>query len=243
MELLVGKKLIWLRHLKMSYFRNCERINPFSARERRLTKKQNELFNRHSEEMKFDSFKKISRKKTPDYKNILEIGFGSGEIILKNAKQFSNNLYIGVEYYKKGIAQLLNNIESENLENVRLYYGNATLFIKNIDSNFFDEIWLIYPDPWPKKKHWKRRFIQKSTIIELSRILKFRGRFLFFTDNSSYAVWGLKHILANESFKCLTEESNDCKTIDSKYSGSKYQKKSVILGVRTYYFIFEKVFQ
>ncbi len=226
----------------MSYFRNFERINPFSARERRLTKKQKELLNSHSEEMQLDSFKKISWKKTPDQKNILEIGFGSGEIILKNAKQFSDNLYIGVEYYKKGIAQLLSNIESENLENVRLYYGNATLFIKNIDSNFFDEIWLMYPDPWPKKKHWKRRFIQKSTIIELSRILKFRGRFLFFTDNSSYAVWGSKHILANEAFKYLAKEPNDLKITDSKYSGSKYQKKSEVLGVRTYYFIFEKVF-
>jgi len=227
----------------MSYFRNFERINPFSARERRLTKKQKELFNSHSEEMELDSFKKISWKKAPDHKNILEIGFGSGEIILKNAKQFSDNLYIGVEYYKKGIVQLLNNVESENLENVRLYYGNATLFIKNIDSNFFDEIWLMYPDPWPKKKHRKRRFIQKSSIIELSRILKFRGRFLFFTDNSSYAVWGLKHILANGAFKWLAKEPNDWKITDSKYSGSKYQKKSEILGVRTYYFIFEKVFQ
>ena len=227
----------------MSYFRNFERINPFSARERRLTKKQKELFNSHSEEMELDSFKKISWKKAPDHKNILEIGFGSGEIILKNAKQFSDNLYIGVEYYKKGIVQLLNNVESENLENVRLYYGNANLFIKNIDSNFFDEIWLMYPDPWPKKKHRKRRFIQKSTIIELSRILKFRGRFLFFTDNSSYAVWGLKHILANGAFKWLAKEPNDWKITDSKYSGSKYQKKSEILGVRTYYFIFEKVFQ
>ena len=227
----------------MSYFRNFERINPFSARERRLTKKQKELFNSHSEEMELDSFKKISWKKVPDHKNILEIGFGSGEIILKNAKQFSDNFYIGVEYYKKGIVQLLNNVESENLENVRLYYGNATLFIKNIDSNFFDEIWLMYPDPWPKKKHRKRRFIQKSTIIELSRILKFRGRFLFFTDNSSYAVWGLKHILANGAFKWLAKEPNDWKITDSKYSGSKYQKKSEILGVRTYYFIFEKVFQ
>ena len=227
----------------MSYFRNFERINPFSARERRLTKKQKELFNSHSEEMELDSFKKISWKKAPDHKNILEIGFGSGEIILKNAKQFSDNFYIGVEYYKKGIVQLLNNVESENLENVRLYYGNATLFIKNIDSNFFDEIWLMYPDPWPKKKHRKRRFIQKSTIIELSRILKFRGRFLFFTDNSSYAVWGLKHILANGAFKWLAKEPNDWKITDSKYSGSKYQKKSEILGVRTYYFIFEKVFQ
>ena len=227
----------------MSYFRNFERINPFSARERRLTKKQKELFNSHSEEMELDSFKKISWKKAPDHKNILEIGFGSGEIILKNAKQFSDNLYIGVEYYKKGIVQLLNNVESENLENVRLHYGNATLFIKNIDSNFFDEIWLMYPDPWPKKKHRKRRFIQKSTIIELSRILKFRGRFLFFTDNSSYAFWGLKHILANGAFKWLAKEPNDWKITDSKYSGSKYQKKSEILGVRTYYFIFEKVFQ
>ena len=105
----------------MSYSRNFERINPFSVRERRLTKKQTELFDRHSEEMKFDSFKEILWKKTPDHRNILEIGFGSGEIILKNAKQFSDNLYIGVEYYKKGITQLLNNIESENLENVRLY--------------------------------------------------------------------------------------------------------------------------
>ena len=208
-----------------------------------MTKKQKELFNSHSEEMELDSFKKISWKKAPDHKNILEIGFGSGEIILKNAKQFSDNLYIGVEYYKKGIVQLLNNVESENLENVRLYYGNATLFIKNIDSNFFDEIWLMYPDPWPKKKHRKRRFIQKSTIIELSRILKFRGRFLFFTDNSSYAFWGLKHILANGAFKWLAKEPNDWKITDSKYSGSKYQKKSEILGVRTYYFIFEKVFQ
>ena len=227
----------------MSYSRNFERINPFSVRERRLTKKQKELFNRHFEEMKFDSFKEILWKKTPDHRNILEIGFGSGEIILKNAKQFSDNLYIGVEYYKKGITQLLNNIESENLENVRLYYGNATLFIKNIDSSFFDEIWLMYPDPWPKKKHWKRRFIQKSTILELSRILKFRGRFLFFTDNSSYAVWGLRHILANKAFKWLAAEPNDWKVTNSKYSGSKYQKKSEILGVRTYYLIFEKAFK
>ena len=77
----------------------------------------------------------------------------------------------------------------------------------------------MYPDPWPKKKHWKRRFIQKSTILELSRILKFRGRFLFFTDNSSYAVWGLRHILANKAFKWLAAEPNDWKVTNSKYSG------------------------
>ena len=126
------------------------------GRERPLSKKQKQVFLSLSKH-KFDF--SVLREKDYYKKNkiFLEIGFGSGEIIFKEAKKNPNNIYIGIEYYRRGVAQLLKKIEDYNLKNIKIFHGDAHKFLKNFSGIFFDEVWLFFPDPWPKKRHEKKK--------------------------------------------------------------------------------------
>ena len=108
----------------MNYSNDFKFKNYLSSRNRSLTKDQKSIFDFYQKKVSLESFCELEHLN--EYKYIsLEIGFGTGDIILHNALNFPNNLFIGIEYYKKGIAQLLLNIEKYNLKNIRIFYGDA----------------------------------------------------------------------------------------------------------------------
>ena len=223
----------------MNYSDDFNFKNYFSSRNRSLTKDQKSILDLYQEKISLESFCEL--EKLNEYENIsLEIGFGTGDILLHNALNFPKNLFVGIEYYKKGIAQLLLNIEKHNLKNIRLFYGDALDYLKIAKTNCLNEILIMFPDPWPKRRHWKRRIINKDSVNEISRILKSNGRALFFTDNRGLAYWGLRQFILNEDFNWEIDLPSNCRNKISTYPISRYELKAFKNNINPYYFQFIK---
>tara|TARA_B100000963_G_scaffold17992_1_gene13793 strand:+ start:3900 stop:4568 length:669 start_codon:yes stop_codon:yes gene_type:complete len=210
------------------------------GRERPLSKKQKQVFLSLSKH-KFDF--SVLREKDYYKKNkiFLEIGFGSGEIIFKEAKKNPNNIYIGIEYYRRGVAQLLKKIEDYNLKNIKIFHGDAHKFLKNFSGIFFDEVWLFFPDPWPKKRHEKRRFIQKESINKLYEVIKPKGNLYISSDHKIYISWTLILFNQNDKFEWLAENHLDWENPHADYHGSRYEVKSLKKNRMPYFLKFKKL--
>ena len=109
----------------------------------------------------------------------LEIGFGGGEHLIAEARAFPNIGFIGCEPYVNGMAKILTQIEAHNIGNIRLYAGDAAELLAWAPAQSLARIDLIHPDPWPKRRHWKRRFVQDATVDAMARILKAGRRIPF----------------------------------------------------------------
>ena len=210
------------------------------GRERSLTPKQRSLFsNLDKYEIDLTALKKDNIHKSK--KLFFEIGFGSGDIIYKQAKLNPENIYIGIEYYRKGIAQLIEKIETTKLENLKIFHGDARRVLANIPDEIFDEIWLFFPDPWPKKRHSKRRFIQLEMIELLHRKIKQGGKLLISSDDKNYIAWTLSLIFMRNFFNWLSDEPSDWKHPNNDYFGSKYEKKGIKSDREPYFLKFLKI--
>ena len=210
------------------------------GRERSLTPKQRSLFSNLDEyEIDLASLKKDNIHKSK--KLFFEIGFGSGDIIYKQAKLNPENIYIGIEYYRKGIAQLIEKIETTKIENLKIFHGDARRVLANIPDEIFDEIWLFFPDPWPKKRHSKRRFIQLEMIELLHRKIKQGGKLLISSDDKNYIAWTLSLIFMRNFFNWLSDEPSDWKHPNNDYFGSKYEKKGIKSDREPYFLKFLKI--
>ena len=223
----------------MNYSNDFKFKNYLSSRNRSLTQDQKSIFDFYQKKISLESFRELEQLN--EYKYIsLEIGFGTGDILLHNALNFPNNLFVGIEYYKKGIAQLLLNMEKHNLKNIRLFYGDALDYLKLAKTNYLDEILIMFPDPWPKRRHWKRRIINKDSVNEISRILRSNGRALFFTDNKGIAYWGLRHFILNADFNWEIDMPINCRNKISTYPVSRYEQKALKNNTNPFYFQFIK---
>ena len=224
---------------KMNFFNGQTFKNYFSSRNRSLTKDQQLILELYQEKISIESFFKLEKLNDFNLKS-LEIGFGTGEKILQSAISYPDNLFIGIEYYKKGIAQLLLNIEKYKLKNIRLFYGDAFDYLKLLKTNFLDEVLIMFPDPWPKKRHWKRRIINSASVSEISRSLKSNGRVLFYTDDKGIAFWGLRHFISNSNFIWAIDKPLDCKNRNLSNYITKYEHKALKNNIQPYYFDFVK---
>ena len=223
----------------MNYSNDSKFKNYLSSRNRSLTQDQKSIFDFYQKKVSLESFRELEQLN--EYKCIsLEIGFGTGDILLHNALNFPNNLFVGIEYYKKGIAQLLLNIEKYNLKNIRIFYGDAFDYLKLVKTNYLDEILIMFPDPWPKRRHWKRRIINKDSVNEISRILKPNGKALFFTDNKDLAYWGLRHFILNAYFNWEIDMPSNCRNKISTHPVSRYELKALKNNMKPFYFQFIK---
>lgn len=126
---------------------------------------------------------------------VLEIGYGGGEHLARLAKAQPQTGFIGCEVFSGGVAKLLQAIAEEDLANVRLFTDDALKLIVKLPDASLDEVYLLYPDPWPKTRHHKRRFVSPQTLGEIARVLKPGGAFRFATDIEDYANWTLAHVL------------------------------------------------
>lgn len=134
-----------------------------------------------------DEIAKSIIKLQKDYeKRIIEMGFGMGDHLLANVIENSDCLYIGIDIYKPGIARLLSLIEQENILNCHLIEQDATESVKEIPKNSIDRIDIHHPDPWPKKRHHKRRLISSEFTKSLQGLLKKGGYIHIITDDENY---------------------------------------------------------
>jgi tRNA (guanine-N7-)-methyltransferase len=139
----------------------------------------------------------------------LEIGFGGGEYLTSQAQSEPNKGFIGVEPFVNGMAKALAAIESKDLRNIRLHFDDAADLIGWLPQHSLARIDLIHPDPWPKRRHWKRRFVQDEMVTRLARILRPGGEFRFVTDIADYAAWTLQRLLRSREFEWTAECADD----------------------------------
>ncbi|MCF6325918.1 MAG: tRNA (guanosine(46)-N7)-methyltransferase TrmB [Devosiaceae bacterium] len=134
-------------------------------------------------------------------KKILEIGYGGGEHLTRQALKNPDDDFIGCEVFRGGIGKILKKIDAENIPNISLFTEDAYLLLKALPDASIDACYLLYPDPWPKLRHHKRRFISAITLQELARVIIPGGLFYFASDIEDYANWTLAHMLHQPDFE------------------------------------------
>jgi tRNA (guanine-N7-)-methyltransferase len=170
----------------------------------------------------------------------LEVGFGGGEHLSARAAAEPGNGFIGSEGYVNAVAKILVSIESRKLENVRLHLGDAADLIAWLPDHSLARIDLLYPDPWPKRRHWKRRFIQDESLKEFARILRPNGTLRFATDIDDYAGWALACVLRSEAFEWAAAGAADWRNPWEGYTGTRYEAKARREGRQSSYLIFRR---
>lgn len=160
----------------------------------------------------------------------LEIGYGGGEHLARKAEENPETGFIGCEVFSGGIAKLLQHVEERGLENIRLFTDDALKLLVRLPSASVDEAWLLYPDPWPKTRHHKRRFVSPVTLAELARVLKPGAFFHFATDIEDYANWTLAHVLRAPDFVFAPTSPGSWFTPYPGWQPTRYEQKARIEG-------------
>lgn len=171
----------------------------------------------------------------------LEIGFGGGEHLIAQAQATADCGTIGVEPFINGMAKALVAIEAKGLRNIRLHHGDATDLLAWLPHASLDRIDLLYPDPWPKRRHWKRRFVQDASVVALARVLKPGGSFRFATDIADYASWTLVRLLRSPHFAWTAECASDWRRPWPDFQRTRYEAKAMRAGRRPCYLTFARV--
>ncbi len=171
----------------------------------------------------------------------LEIGFGGGEHLIAEAHAFPDTGFIGCEPYVNGMAKILTLIEAGNVGNIRLFAGDASELLAFLPAQSLARIDLIHPDPWPKRRHWKRRFVQDTTIAAMARALKPGGEFRFVSDIDDYCAWTLAHFMRAPDFAWTAERAPDWRQPWPGYTMTRYGRKAEREGRTAAYLIFRKI--
>jgi len=171
----------------------------------------------------------------------LEIGFGGAEHLIAQARANPRSGFIGSDGYVNAIAKALIAIDDDKLANIRLYHGDASALIDWLPAAQLARIDLLYPDPWPKRRHWKRRFVQDDSLKRLARILKSGGDLRFATDIPGYAAWALARVLRSPDFVWTAEAADDWRKPWADFAGTRYEAKAKRESRTPAYFIFRKV--
>ena len=176
-------------------------------------------------------------------KVILEIGFGSGEHIYHLAKENPNFLYIGSEVYLNGIAALLDKLSNNHLSNLLIYPKDVRLLLDDLILNkidFLSEVYIYYPDPWPKSKHNKRRIINNTTIPQIFNLMSSNSNLYIATDSQDYKNHILQLFNSLNLFEWIIQDISEIHTPPPNHYPTKYELKALKNNLKPYYFTFSK---
>ncbi len=168
----------------------------------------------------------------------LEIGFGGAEHLIAQARAHPRTGFIGTDAFVNAIAKALVAIDENALANVHLHFGDAGELLNWLPDAAFSRIDLLYPDPWPKRRHWKRRFIQDHNLKRLARILKKDGELRFATDIADYAAYALARVMRSPDFDWTAECADDWRNPWLDFAGTRYEAKAKREGRQPTYLTF-----
>jgi tRNA (guanine-N7-)-methyltransferase len=171
----------------------------------------------------------------------LEIGFGSGEHLLWQAARHPHAGFIGCEPFINGLASLLGEIDREGLHNIRIHDGDARDVLAWLPSGSLRRIVILFPDPWPKKRHAKRRLISPDTIGRIVRVLAAGGELRFATDSSDYAGEALRALLGNAALEWNAECAADWRVRPADWPETRYERKALRAGRKPAYLSFRRL--
>lgn len=193
---------------------------------------------------------------------VLEIGFGNGEHLIGLMKQNPDAAYIGVEPFLNGMAAFLKDLSENRIpcvpreggdlkdsrfrgkdnrsSNIRVLMDDAMMVVKSLKPETLDDIYILNPDPWPKKRHFKRRIVRPETVAEYHRVLKPGGRLICATDVDELAEWMCTQITLQGGFEWTAERADDWRKMPPDWIRTRYEVKGEKAGRRQSYLIFQK---
>lgn len=170
----------------------------------------------------------------------LEIGFGGGEHLLSEAARHPDTGFIGVEPFVNGMAKLMLALGEAPRANLRVYDDDATRLLDWLPDGCLSGIDLLYPDPWPKRRHWKRRFVSPVNLDRFARVLEKGGRFRFASDIDTYVNWTLLHCRVHPAFEWQAASADDWRRPYAGWPGTRYEAKALREGRPPAYLTFER---
>ena len=157
----------------------------------------------------------------------LEIGFGGGEHLAGQAAAHPDALLIGAEPFLNGVASALRHVDEQGLDNVRIHAGDVREVVEALPDASLARVFIMFPDPWPKLRHHKRRLVQPAFVADLARILKPGGRLRFATDWADYADWALQRLTAHADLHWTAERADDWRLPPADHVTTRYQEKGL----------------
>jgi tRNA (guanine-N7-)-methyltransferase len=170
----------------------------------------------------------------------LEIGFGGGEHLIHRAGESPATGFIGVEPFIPGMAKAVVAVAERGIGNVRLYGEDAMHVLDWLPDASLERISLLYPDPWPKKRHWKRRFVSDASLDRFARVLVPGGLFHFASDIESYVDWTLRHVRRHQAFAWTARAAEDWRRPFAGWPGTRYEAKALREGRTPAYLEFRR---
>ncbi|HEY5226056.1 MAG TPA: tRNA (guanosine(46)-N7)-methyltransferase TrmB [Methylovirgula sp.] len=168
----------------------------------------------------------------------LEIGFGGGEHLIAEAQKYPDCGFIGCEPFENGLAKALALAEEKKLANLRLYCGDAGVVIEALPEDALQGVYLLYPDPWPKRRHHKRRFLSDDMLALLARVMRPGAELRFATDIDDNAGWTLARVLRSPDFIWRAATADDWREPWSGWEGTRYEAKARAAGRKSAYLTF-----
>ncbi len=172
----------------------------------------------------------------------VESGFGGGEHLIETATANPGLGFIGAEPFVNGMAKALVAIHEAELESrIRLHHADSVLLLDALAPASIGRFFLLYPDPWPKKRHWKRRFVDKDNLDRVARVLRSGGEFRFASDWAPYVDWTLKRVLEHPAFEWTARTADDWRKPWAGWPGTRYEEKAIREGRTPAYLVFRRV--
>ncbi len=169
-----------------------------------------------------------------------EIGFGGGEHLAAQAEANPDVGLIGAEPFVNGMASLLRHVDERGLGNVRVLADDARLLLAGLAPGSLERAFLLFPDPWPKSRHFKRRFVQTETLDLLAVALMDGGEFRVASDIMGYIEWTLGVAMKHPAFEWLAERPADWRARTPDWPPTRYEAKAIAAGRRPAYLRFRR---
>ena len=160
----------------------------------------------------------------------LEIGFGAGEHLAAQAEAHPAVGFIGCEVFENGVAKLLAEIEQRRLANIRLFIDDARLLLAALSEASLARAFILFPDPWPKLRHHKRRIVATATLDALARVMSDGAQLRLATDDRDYLAWMLEHATRHADFEWLARRPEDWRTRPADWPQTRYEQKAIAAG-------------
>jgi tRNA (guanine-N7-)-methyltransferase len=157
----------------------------------------------------------------------LEVGFGAGEHLVWQAEQHPAVGLIGCEPYLNGVAKCLAHIERAGLSNIRLFTDDARLVMAALPDRSLGRVFILFPDPWPKTRHHKRRLVQRESLDRLAELMIPGAELRLATDDPSYLPWMVERACAHPAFEWLAQGPDDWRQRPSDWPSTRYEKKKL----------------
>jgi len=157
----------------------------------------------------------------------LEVGFGGGEHLLEQARQRPDSAFLGCEPYFDGVAKLVQALDANGVDNVRIFMDDARLMLHRLPASCLAGVFILFSDPWPKKRHHKRRFVNPHVLDLIARAMAPGAELRIATDHNDYLVWILGHMQYADEFEWLARRPKDWQHRPPDWPATRYEQKAI----------------